>query len=1008
MKFKSLVIGLVVVLTIISLFQLSFTWFVKRHEHKMSQSAFEWVKKAFPSPEQKYPSEAVQQSLYKDSLDILYSTRYRKLLDSTKEETLTYGLQGAISYQKAKENELNLGLDLQGGMSVTLEVNLEDMIRGMVLNPKDPVLNQALTNATKSRGNSNINYIELFVQEYKKLNPNMPLIAIFNLTKVKQLQGKSSETDIIKSLEQDADLAVENTFNVLRNRIDQFGVAQPYINLDKTKGLITVELAGVSNPERVRRYLQSSANLEFFEVYTAPQVRDALIAADKAIETIINQNKTTTPTTTQNTDKPKKDTSKMNATEKLLSQPSTGNTLDGQAGSTHNPLFKLIKGIREGSAEIGLVALQDTASLGEYLRNPVVKVLFPADVEFMYSTPIRVDQKTTENVYLYAIKVPANGAPLDGKHIVDASQDFDQTHGGRVIVNMEMDNEGATIWGNLTQRNVGRPLAVVMDNMVYTAPNVSEPILTGRSQISGNYSVQEGSDLAKLLKAGRLPAPAVIVQEQLVGPTLGQRAVDGGLLSFAISFGVIFILMLVYYNVSGWIANVALILNLFFTVGVLSALGATLTAPGIAGLVLTIGMAVDTNVIIFERIKEELSWGKGLNIAIQQGYSKSLAPVLDSHITSFLTALILFYFGLGPIKGFATTQMLGIVLSLFCGILVSRLLNDWYMKKYKHVKYFTPISKRIFTHHNIPFVKLRKYAYFLSSILFIVGISSFWNGFDEGVEFSGGRSFQVRFEQPVNIEQVRESLKTSFGENPIIKTVGNNYQLDITTSYLIKENPTIAEKQVEKKLYEGLQSYLPKNTTQTDFHNQYVLGSKTILPTISDDLKKGATWATIWSLIIIALYILIRFRNWHYSLGTILSLFHDVFVILAVFSFCRKWVPFPLEIDQHFIAAMLTVIGFSMNDTVIVFDRIREYTKKMVGKPKSEIINEAINHTLSRTIMTSLTVFLTILILFLVGGEATKGFAFAMLIGVVTGTYSSIFVAAPVLLDFNFKKKKKA
>ncbi|MGL6021517.1 MAG: protein translocase subunit SecDF [Chitinophagaceae bacterium] len=1003
MKFKSLVITLVIVLTIISLFQLSFTWFVKKHEHKMYKNTFEWVRKAFPTPEQKYSNDPVQQSLYKDSLEIIFNNRYKKLLDSTKDKTITYGLQGPISYQKAKENELNLGLDLQGGMSVTLEVNLEDMIRGMVLNPKDTILNQALSNATKLRGNSNLNYIELFVEEYKKLNPNIPIIAIFNLTKVKQLQGKASEADIIQSLQQDADLAVENTFNILLNRIDQFGVAQPYINLDKNKGLITVELAGVSNPERVRKYLQSSANLEFFEVYTDNQIKDALIVAEKTIENLANQQKVL-DTKSQEENTSRINTSKMNPTEKLLAG-SSKNSSNGQVSNSQNPLTQLLNKARENGAEIGIVALQDTATLGEYLRNPTIKALFPSDLVFMYSMPIRVKDKTTNNLYLYAIKVPTSGAPLDGKHIIDANQDFDQTRGGMVIVNMEMDTEGATIWGNLTQRNVGRPIAVVMDNTVYTAPSVNEPILTGRSQISGNYTVQEGSDFAKLLKAGRLPAPAVIVQEQLVGPTLGQRAIDGGLLSFAIAFGVIFLLMLLYYNVSGWIADVALILNLFFTVGVLSALGATLTAPGIAGLVLTIGMAVDTNVLIFERIKEELSLGKGLNIAIKQGYKKSLAPILDSHITSFLTALILFNFGLGPIKGFATTQMLGIVLSLFCGILVSRLLNDWWMKKYKNIKYFTPISKKIFTHNNIPFVTWRKYAYVLSSLLLIVGISSFWNGFDEGVEFAGGRSYQVRFEQPVNIEQVRESLKQSFGENPIIKTVGNNYQLDITTSYLIKENPTIAEKQVEQKLYEGLQPYLAKGITLSDFNNQHILGSKTILPTISDNLKKGATWATILSLIIIALYILIRFRNWLYSLGTILSLFHDVLVILAVFSYCRKWVPFPLEIDQHFIAAILTVIGFSMNDTVIVFDRIREYSKKLVGKSKSEIINEAINHTLSRTIMTSLTIFLTILILFLLGGEATKGFAFAMLIGVITGTYSSIFVAAPVLLDFNFKKK---
>ena len=567
-----------------------------------------------------------------------------------------------------------------------------------------------------------------------------------------------------------------------------------------------------------------------------------------------------------------------------------------------------------------------------------------------------------------------------------------------------MNTAGARTWKDLTQANKGRSIAIVLDNVVYSAPRVNDVIEGGNSSISGSFTEQEGQDLANILKAGKLPAPAKIVQEQVVGPTLGKDAVNGGLMAFVISFIVIFLLMLVYYNSAGWIANIALTLNILFTIGVLTGLGATLTAAGIAGLVLTIGMAVDTNVIIYERIKEELTKGKPYQLAISEGYRRSLPPVLDAHVTTLLTAIILFSFGLGPVKGFATTQIIGILLSLFCGILVSRWVSDLFTNKKRHMEYFTGVSRKIFKHASYKFIEYRKVAYGISLVVLILGIASFFNGFDEGVEFKGGRSYIVRFDKAVNVEGVRDDLKNEFGESPVIKTIGGNNQLDITTSYLISDARPGVDTIVEKKLFAGLQKHIPAGITYQQFDKQYKLGSNTVLPTISDDLKNGAKWATFWSLLIISLYIFIRFRDWRYSVGTLFSLLHDVLVTLAVFSFLKNVVPFPLEIDQHFIAAVLTVIGFSMNDTVIVFDRIREYSRQMVGLPKSTIINKAINDTLSRTIMTSLTVFLTLLILFLVGGEVTRGFAFAMLIGVVTGTYSSIFVAAPILVDLGGKK----
>lgn len=571
---------------------------------------------------------------------------------------------------------------------------------------------------------------------------------------------------------------------------------------------------------------------------------------------------------------------------------------------------------------------------------------------------------------------------------------------------MDMKNFGATIWKKMTEENVGKPIAIVLDNIVYSAPNVINAIPNGTSTISGGFDQQEAQDLANILKAGKLPAPAKIVQEQQVGPTLGAEAIRGGSMAFIISFVVIFLLMLVYYNTSGWIANIALILNLLFTVGILAGLGATLTAPGIAGLVLTIGMAVDTNVVIYERIKEELTRGKGYIPAINDGYKRSLPPVLDGHVTTLLTAIILFYFGLGPVKGFATTQIIGLLLSLFCGILVSRWISDIFTNKKKHLEYFTGVSRKIFKHAKYKFIEYRKVAYIISFVVLSLGIASFFNGFSYGVEFNGGRSYTIQFDKKVEVEKVRDDLNKSFdGENTIIKTIGDNSKLDITTSYLIKDSRPISDSLVVVKLYEGLKNHLPANLSFDQFNtDKYIGQSKKVLPTISDDLKAGALKATLFALVVIFLYIFIRFRDWRYSLGTIVALLHDVLVTLIVFSFARSIVPFPLEIDQHFIAALLTVIGFSMNDTVIVFDRIREDSRLMPNAPRGEIINRAINETLSRTIMTSLTVFLTLLILFLVGGEVTRGFAFAMLVGVITGIYSSVFVAAPILVDLGGKR----
>jgi SecD/SecF fusion protein len=998
-------------LILISLYQLSFTFFVNKHESSMEQKALQQVKRAYLTPAQKYPGNKEAQARYQDSLDQFYKYRRARLLDSTKEQKITWWGQ---SYQKAKESELLLGLDLQGGINVTLDVALDGLIKGLANNPKDPQLQKAIGEAQRKKLNSDRNFIDLFGEAFKEVNPGVKLAPQFANANRNQLNINASDNQVIEYIKGQANAAMGQTFEVLSRRIDKFGVAQPNISLDEDKGIISVELAGATDPERVRRYLQSTANLQFFEVYTLedPAIVTGLQNADKALETYLFGSKQSTVVAPDSGQaKPDTGLAKIDTSAKVNDSLANANR--------QNPLFRVMmpaqpyqneQGQQEFGSLIGRSLIKDTATVNEYFRNPLVRNNFPANAKFLWGKLGRDLQGKANNfVDFYIIKtIPGKeGAELEGEAIENASQEFDQIT-NEVNVTMSMTNSGSRTWAKMTERNVGKPIAIVLDDIVYSAPNVIQKIEGGNSRISmgrgaGSNTqlvVEEARDLANILKAGKLEAPAKIVHEEIVGPTLGQDAVDGGILSFTISFGIIFLLMLIYYNTAGLVANIALILNLLFTVGVLSALNATLTAPGIAALVLTIGMAVDTNVIIFERIKDELTKGASHEQAVKLGYSRSLPPVLDGHITTLLTAIILFIYGLGPVLGFATTQILGILLSLFCGILVSRLVTDFYTNKTRHFKYFTTISRSIFRNANYNFIKYRKVAYAISVVVLLLGIGSFFNGFNEGVEFSGGRSYIVKFDKPQDQEQLADALQKVFNKSPVIKTYGSNSQYDITTDYKIKEQGETADSAVLNTLYAGLKPFLQPNLTREQFAANSIQGSKRVDPTISDDLKAGAQWATFWSLLIISIYIFIRFRDWRYSLGTIFSLMHDVLVILIVFSFFKDFVPFPLEIDQHFIAAILTVIGFSMNDTVVVYDRIREYSGTMKGADKATIINRAINDTLSRTIMTSLTVFLTLLILFLVGGEVTRGFAFAMLVGVITGCYSSIFVAAPILVDF--------
>jgi len=963
MRLKGLVWFFTIALIIISLWELSYTWVVRNYENGVEKKAEKIVKAAFPQIQGEEKTAAIE-------------FRKKRILDSTADKKI-YPIFGT-TYKQCKANELNLGLDLQGGISVTLDVSVEDLLKSLSNNPKDPQLIAAISTATAQKENSDADFITLFTDAYTRQSGQGKLASIF-AGAGKDVKITDSDAAVTTKLKDKASGAIQETYKILVRRIDKFGVAQPNINFDQNKGIINVELAGVTDVDRVRKLLQASAYLQFWEVYRIDELAASLKVADENLQNYLNG-----------------------------VSDSTGMADSLLKAKNVNPFFRVINPLNPQTdkngkqffmSNIGSVALQDTGVFFEYMNNPMVKNALPADCKFLFGVEEKAEKSSLRYLPLYAIKTQlgTEKAPLEGEGVQEAKQDFDEK--GRPAIMMTMTNTGQKTWARLTTKNVGRPIAIALDNIVYSAPNVNGPIEGGNSEIAGSFTVQEAQDLANILKSGKLDAPAKIVAQQVVGPTLGKEAVKGGAMSFGIAFIVIFILMLVYYNTGGWVANIALIFNLLFTIGVLTAMGFTLTAAGIAGLVLTIGLAVDTNVIIFERIKEELTKGKSYQLAVNDGYKRSLAPVIDAHVTSLLTAFILAYFGLGPVLGFATTQIIGILLSLFCGILVSRLITDFWTNKNRHFNYFTNLSKKIFKHASYRFIELRKYAYVVSSIVFLLGIAAFFNGFHLGVEFKGGRSYTIQFPQQVKNDDIRDDLKVALdGDNPTIKTVGDARHLNITTAYL--KGASNADSAVKARLLQGLKKVLPAGVTYAQFVKNNIQGYSEVQPSISDDLKRGAVKATIFAMLIIFLYIFIRFRDWRYSVGTIVTLLHDVFVTLAVFSFFKNIVPFPLEIDQHFIAAVLTVIGFSMNDTVIVFDRIREYSRDMKGATKTNIINRAINDTLSRTIMTSLTVFLTILILFIFGGEVTRGFAFAMLIGVLTGTYSSIFVGAPILVDF--------
>jgi len=936
------------------------------------------------------------------------------------------------TYRDCQSQEINLGLDLKGGMNVTLEVSVVDVIRSLTNYSSDSTFNKALKLAKKMQENSQEDFIALFGKAFTQTDPNAKLAALF-ISKDLNINFNTSNEDVLKIIRKEADGAIDNSFNILRNRIDRFGVAQPNIQKLETTGRILIELPGVKDPDRVRKLLQGTANLEFWETYENEEVYPLLEKANVIIAELESAGKKDvkdtigkpsllaelTADTTKKADTAitaNKDTSKSLLDEMKGDSSKKDTALSAQQFQKQNPLFavlypsvdnerKLAKG-----AVVGLTQYKDTAIVNRYLALKQVKSIFPPNLRFLWTyKPIK-----QSNVFqLIAIRSTSrdNRAPLDGGAITSARVEFGNTK-SNAEVSMSMNPEGSRIWARLTADNVGKQIAIVLDNYVYSFPVVNQEIKGGNSSISGDFTIEEAQDLANVLKSGKLPAPAQIIEEAIVGPSLGQESIQSGLISFIIAFILVLIYMQLYYNKAGLVANIALLSNIFFLIGVLASLGAVLTLPGIAGIVLTMGMAVDANVIIFERIREELRAGKGIKLAVRDGYKNAYSAIIDGNVTTIITGIVLYMFGSGPVQGFATTLIIGILTSLFSAIFISRLVFEWALNKNWKITFDNKYTRNFLTNTHINFIGLRKKMYVFSLIVIGAGIVSMvTKGFSWSVDFTGGRTYVVRVDQNVKVNDVRASLQKQFGEAPEVKTFGAENQIRITTKYLIKENNIKIDSLIETKLYDGLKSFYKNSITPYQFSmsdkTNGIMSSQKVGPTIADDIKIAAIIAVIISLIAVFIYVGIRFRSWQWGLGGVTSLFHDTLVVLSFYSIFVGILPFNMDIDQAFIAAILTVIGYSINDTVIIFDRIREYRTIHPRWEMKDSINSAINSTLGRTLNTSLTTIVVLIAIFIFGGEVLRGFIFALLIGVTIGTYSSVFNATPVAYDFFMMKKKK-
>ncbi len=931
------------------------------------------------------------------------SEKELKYLDSIgKEKVFNLGFSD-FTYNEVKDKKINKGLDLEGGINVQLQISVKDIIKGLSNNSKNPVFNQALAESSKNR-QGNQDYLDVFFAEFEKAADGKIKLSSPDVFANKilgdEVNFKNTDDEVKKVIRRKVDESIESAFEVLRKRIDKFGVTQPNIQKLGESGRILVELPGAKDVDRIKKLLQSTAQLEFWETYKIDELGNFLMATNNALKL------------TEKGAIKVKETAKTGIDTLLTDK--TKDTVADKKGS--NPL--LDKFVSQGGGPVlGVVAPKDTAVINSYLKRQDIRVLLPSDkryAKFVWGKPsTTIDEKTKkslESVELYALKGNRdNQAAMSGGVVTDAKDSFDQM--GKPAVTMQMSGQGAKAWEELTGKAFTQKsnIAIVLDDVVYSAPGVSSgPISGGRSEITGAFDITETKDLANVLRAGKLPASAEIVQSEVVGPSLGQEAIDNGTNSAIIGLLIVSLWMMVYYGKSGLYANIALAINLLFLFGILASLGAVLTLPGIAGIVLTMGTAVDANIIIYERAKEELRAGKTIDDAIKAsfGWKGAMRSIVDANVTHVLTGAVLLIFGTGPIQGFATTLLIGIATSLFTSIFITRILLDWSVNRGNKLSFVTGFSKNFFTNFHFDFLGVKKYTYIFSSLVVVVSIISLsTNGLNQGVDFVGGRTFQVRFEKPVSAEEVKQELVKVFDGSAEAKIFGKDNQLKITTKYKVAEAGTEADKAVNQILYDNLKKHFDANMTYDKFVNSYdgkklgILQASKVGPTVADDIKTNSYWAVIGAMLIVGLYLVVSFRKWQYSLGALAAVAHDVIFVLGIYSLLWKYMPFGMEIDQHFIAAILTVIGYSMNDTVIVFDRVREY---LGGKAKgnfNSIVNQSINSTMSRTINTSLTMILVLLIMFVFGGESIRGFIFAMLIGIVVGTYSSLFIATPVLVD---------
>ena len=983
MQNKGFVKVLAVALTVICLFYLSFTFRTRGIEKRAAES---------PMGEQAY-------------------------LDSVMNEKVWLGI---YSYKECREMQIGLGLDLKGGMNVILEVSVPDVVKALANNTTDANFNAALAAAKKISVSSQENFVDIFASQYNQIVPNGKLNAFFATSQLKdRINVQSSNETVIEVVKEEVENAIDNSFNVLRTRIDRFGVAQPNIQeLEGKQGRIMVELPGIKEPERVRKLLQGSANLEFWETYDYSELADALYAIDRRLAEIASTEDTAkeVPATEENTTEETEEAESDLAA--LLGNGENSNLTTTQLEELKktNPLLSRLNPTGENRCVLGISHYNDTAAVNKMLTSEDVKTLLPRDLKLAWGVKA-IDSK--EQYYeLYALKVTnKNGqAAMTGEAVSNSSADFDMH--GRPSVSMTMNTEGAREWAKLTKQNINRDIAIVLDGYVYSAPNVENEIPGGNSQITGSFTVEDTQDLANVLESGKMPAPAKIVQEDIVGPSLGQESIRQGFMSFIVAFIVLMIYMCAMYGlVPGMIANGALLCNLFFTLGILTSFQAALTMSGIAGIVLTLGMAVDANVLIYERTKEELKAGKSVASAIADGYKNAFSAIFDSNFTSIITGIILFYFGTGPIRGFATTLIIGIICSFFTAVFLTRIVYEHFLGKSKmqNLTFTTGISKNLMQNTKIKFMEISKKSSIVFGIFAVVCLAfMLTRGLSKSIDFTGGRNFVIQFEQPVEPEEVRDILEGVITEDNVSAiALGTDHKtIRVSTNYRIEEDSENIDSEIEEFLFTSLKAAGKLSpdldlATFIDRDNRAggsIISSQKVGPSIADDITKGAIISVILALVAIFLYILLRFRNVAYSVGAIVALALDTLFIMGLYSICWGWMPFSLEIDQTFIGAILTAIGYSINDKVVVFDRIREYTHLYPKRDKKQLFNDAINTTLARTINTSLSTLIVLLAIFFLGGDSIRSFAFAMILGVVFGTCSSIFIAAPTAYSIIRKK----